>query len=524
VALGLGLAAVQILPFVEYVRESSVFAYRGQWTLPLYASAASAATFVMPYFYGTGLESWSRWQFNIVTGWVGLVPVAVLPVAVVAAWRWPGGRFFLGLAALALGLHYGAPGLAMLAELPGLSLGTNLRLMPLVAFALATLTALGLEWLRDPGPSHPALRWVVCGWFAVVVGLGLVAVLAFRAEPRARALSFPLAAQYTVALVGLTMVTVLVARVMAAGLAPGRAIPVLGLLQLASLLPLAATYNPAVDRGSFYASTPALAYLQRETADGSRVLMPGHVGLVYGLYEAHGYDGLTPRRIEEVAGSVGSGRALQAGFLENPLSLHGSEPLTPARLLISPVFDLVGIRHALLPPGTPPPRPELTVAYDGPDGRIFRNEAALPRAFLVGRGRCVDDRQARRLIAARAVDFRHEVLLGDCTGRAPAAEPPGPGSAARITEHGPHAVQVRAVTDRPAFLVMSDTWHPGWTARVGGRETRLWRANHAFRAVSLPPGEHLVEFRYEPAWLTLGLAISGASLAGAAVMLATGRP
>lgn len=523
VALGLGLAAVQILPFVEYVRESSVFAYRGQWTLPLYASAASAATFVMPYFYGTGLESWSRWQFNIVTGWIGIVPLAVLPVAVVAAWRWPGGRFFLGLAAFALGLHYGAPGLAMLAELPGLSLGTNLRLMPLVAFALATLAALGLESLRDPGPPHRGLRWAVCGWFAVVVGLSLVAVLVFQAEPRTRALSFPLPAQYAVALVALTIVTVLVARVMAGRLAPGRATPALAMLQLASLLPLAATYNPAVDRGTFYASTPALAYLQRETADGSRVLMPGHVGLVYGLFEAHGYDGLTPRRIEEVAGSVGSGRALQAGFLENPLSLHGSEPLTPARLLISPVFDLVGIRHVLLSPGTPPPRPALTVAYDGPDGRIFRNEAALPRAFLVGRGRCVDDRQARRLIAARAVDFRHEALLADCAGPPPAAEPPGPGASARITEHGPHAVEVQAAIDRPAYLVLTDTWYPGWTARVDGREARLWRANHAFRAVSVPPGEHLVEFRYEPAWLMLGLAISGSSLVGVAIMLATDR-
>jgi hypothetical protein len=523
VALGLALAAVQILPFVEYVRESSVFAYRGQWTLPLYASPASAATFVMPYFYGTATESWGRWQFNILTGWAGIVPVAVLPIAVIAAWRRPGGRFFLGLAALALALHYGAPGLATLVELPGLSLGTNLRLMPLVAFALAALVAFALEWLRDPGAPHPGLRWAMCGWFALVVALSLVAVLAHQAEPRARGLSFPLPMQYAVALLALTVVTVLAARLTAGAIAPGRATSAIAMIQLASLLPLAATYNPSVDRASFYPSTPAIAYLQREAADGSRVLMPGHVGLVYGLFEAHGYDGLTPHRVEEVTGSVGSGRALLAGLLENPLALHGSEPLAPARLWISPVFDLVGIRHALLPPGSATPRPEFTVAYDGPDGRIFRNEAAFPRAFLVGRRRCVDDRQVRRLIAARAVDFRREVLLADCAGPAPAAEPPGASASARLTSHGPHAVQVRAVTDRPAYLVLTDTWYPGWTARVDGRAAQVWRANHAFRAVSVSPGEHLVEFRYEPPWLRLGVAISGASLAGVAIMLTTGR-
>lgn len=524
VALGLGLAAVQILPFVEYVRQSLVFAYRGQWTLPLYAPLASAATFVMPYFYGTGREAWGQWQFNILTGYVGIVPLAVFPLAVLAAWRWPGGRFFVGLLVLALGLHVGAPGLASLAELPGLSLGTNLRLMPLVAFALAAVTAFGVERLRDPGELPPATRWMVHAWFSVVVTLALLAVLAHQAEPRARAMSLSLAAQYVVALAALTLAAVLITRVLVGGVAPERAAPVFALMQLASLLPLAATYNPSVDRASFYPSTPAIEYLRRETADHSRVLMPGHVGLVYGLFEAQGYDGMTPRRIEEVAGPVGTGRALQAGLLENTLALHGSEPLAPARLWVSPIFDLVGIRYALLPPGTPTTRPEFTVVYDAADGRIFRNENALPRAFLVGRGRCTADAEARRLIARHAVDFRNELLLADCDGPAPAAEPPGPAASAHIARYEPRTVAIRVSTDQPAYLVLTDTWYPGWKARVDGGQTRLWRADHAFRAVTVSPGEHLVEFRYEPAWLAPGLVISGASLAGILAMWVTGRP
>ncbi len=523
VGLGLSVAAIQLLPFAEYVRESLVFAYRGQWTLPLYAPAASAVTFLMPSFYGTGAESWGRWQFNILTGYVGILPVAILPVAVLAAWRWPGGRFFLGLAAVALALHYGAPGLAALAALPGLSLGTNLRLMPLVALALAALVAIGVEWLRDPGAPHPGWRRTLRAWFILVVVATGAAVLVHDGDPRARALWLPLTAQYALALAALTLVTLLVARVVAGRIAAARAVPAVALIQLATLMPLAATYNPSIARASFYPSTPAIAHLQRATTDGSRVLMPGHVGLAYGLLEAHGYDGLTPRRIEEVVGPVGTGRALHAGLLENTLALHGSEPLSGARLWVSPVFDLVGVRYILLPPGTPIPRAEFTVAYDASDGRIFRNEAALPRAFLVGHGRCADDREARRLIAARGVDFRREVLLAECAGPPPAAERPGAEASARITGHGPHTVQVWAVTDRPAYLVLTDTWYPGWTARVNGRTARLWRANHAFRAVSVAPGEHLVEFRYEPAWLRIGLAISGAGLVGVAVMLATGR-
>jgi uncharacterized membrane protein YfhO len=135
----------------------------------------------------------------------------------------------------------------------------------------------------------------------------------------------------------------------------------------------------------------------------------------------------------------------------------------------------------------------------------------------------VDDAPARRLVATGAVDFRTEVLLADCAGAAPLAETAGAEASARITHQSPHAVQISATTVRPAYLVLTDTWYPGWVARIDGQPTRVWRANHAFRAVTLSPGEHRVEFRYEPAWLTAGLAISGLGLAGVTVMLATGR-
>ena len=39
VALGLLLASVQLLPFIEYARHSAVLAYRAGWLPPLHASA-----------------------------------------------------------------------------------------------------------------------------------------------------------------------------------------------------------------------------------------------------------------------------------------------------------------------------------------------------------------------------------------------------------------------------------------------------------------------------------------------------
>jgi uncharacterized membrane protein YfhO len=40
---------------------------------------------------------------------------------------------------------------------------------------------------------------------------------------------------------------------------------------------------------------------------------------------------------------------------------------------------------------------------------------------------------------------------------------------------------------------------------VDSRETRVYRANIAFRAIRIPSGEHVVDYRYEPSWLPMVL-------------------
>ena len=85
-ALGLLLASVQLLPFIEYARHSAVLAYRSAWLPPLHASLRSAVNFLMPYYYGspTGGDDWGEWNFNEMSASVGLAPWMLLPVALVA--------------------------------------------------------------------------------------------------------------------------------------------------------------------------------------------------------------------------------------------------------------------------------------------------------------------------------------------------------------------------------------------------------------------------------------------------------
>ena len=505
--LGTGLAAVQILPFLEYARLSAVYAYRSQWMAPLDVPPAAAITLAMPYAFGSGVDAWGPWQFNIVATYVGLVPLLLAPLGALAAWRRPGGRFFTVYTVVAAGLHYGLPGAAHIAALPGLALGTNLRLMPHLEFGLCVLGALGVEALACGEARWRG--WPVRAAFVVIVLAAFGWVVAHHGAPGARGLAWPLGVQFALAVGGLTLAALLALCWRATGIA-GWGVALVTLQALSVAAP-ALAYLPRPPARWLYPETPALAWL-RTHAGFDRVVMPGHVGLLYGLNEAHGYDGLTPRRIAELVGSVGTGTALVHGYLQNPLEGVGSEALSPAAVLASPVVDLLGVRYVMLPAGAGPIWPHLTVGYDGRDARVFVNERALPRAFLAFRARCVGDPEAIRLIRARALDLRAEVVLADC------ATPPslGPAAARPVAElHAARPDRLRILTesDAPALLVVTDTWYPGWRASVDGRPATLWRADHAFRAVTVPAGRHEVELRFVPRSVLAGALVSALSAA-----------
>jgi uncharacterized membrane protein YfhO len=74
-------------------------------------------------------------------------------------------------------------------------------------------------------------------------------------------------------------------------------------------------------------------------------------------------------------------------------------------------------------------------------------------------------------------------------------------------------VRIRVSSAGPAYLVVTDTWFPGWRATVSGSETVVWRANYAFRAVRVPGGQHEVEFVFRPRGFREGLIITLLALA-----------
>lgn len=147
------------------------------------------------------------------------------------------------------------------------------------------------------------------------------------------------------------------------------------------------------------------------------------------------------------------------------------------------------------------------LVYCSPGVAIYRNPAAGPRAFLVHRARVVaTEGEARRIVAGPGFSPHGEVILLE--GR-PLAGRSSPGDRATLEVYGAEYVRVRAVTAAEGYLVLADSFYPGWSARVDGRPAPLLRADVALRAVALAPGEHVVEFAYRPESWRLGGLVSG---------------
>ncbi len=64
-----------------------------------------------------------------------------------------------------------------------------------------------------------------------------------------------------------------------------------------------------------------------------------------------------------------------------------------------------------------------------------------------------------------------------------------------------------------AFLVVSQSYFPGWQARVDGQPEQLLVADYLFQGIHLPAGSHHIQLDYEPSNLRTGEYISSAALA-----------
>ncbi len=533
VGLTAGLTAVTILPTLrlatESARASLSYGELGRYALP---PGALWSIFRLPE-----LPQGDPYHLNLFAGTaVGLLAVVGLLARQALA------RFAAVLGGLALLFMLRTPVTFVVDHaLPGMSSFKPLaRAAFLLQFALAVLAAYGLQALLRQ-LEDPRRRRLVCTPVAAGVLIGVTAdriivhlsygfslnsgtgfVLALAVAPLA-ALAFELARRHrsTLGPRWSNLWSRFPAHMPAAAV-------LLVVIVAASIVGQAWIFARAVMPHQpngvqvLYPPTPLIRQLERRREE--RFLptdwtFHGSTAMVFPLLSAGGYESLLPRRTQDLWRVLGDGLAPDS-LASHPL-INGYNPAYRLSRLRPALLARAGIATVVSPPSdiTGPRVPEgLEVRYSGRDGRIFGVAHALPRAYVVGA--CVEEATPfaalERFVSPRFSAEGAVILERPSLGRAGmscSGGRPGRAGTATVRDSSLNSLVVSVQARRPGWLVVSDSWDPGWTASLDGRAVDVLPADYALRAVRIPAGAHEVRLTYLPPSFRLGVVVSAVSLA-----------
>lgn len=521
-AVGFGLYAVQALPLQYYLK----FSPRGQDKGYAFATSYSmppeeVVNTFWPEFSGLVDKDsdqgpthlyWGRRDLKLHTEYVGVLPVLLAVIGIAYSRRKRLKLFLCGLGAFALIVAFG--GFTPLYYLvyyliPGMSkFRSPAMIFNIAAFSIIGLSALGAESLLD-GTEKPRLKKALM----IALGAGLLFGLVFSAAKEGMVnllsafaargwgqqtlwSSYPYMVKgywlaYLLFLAGAVLIWLLIGR----RIKPQIWAVLVGLLVFLELWRVDARFMKVVSPDDYFSKDQVVESLLRDQ-DLYRVWplqvhQQGNYLTLFGLQTVGGEHPNPLRRYNELVGT--DPKRLLPDF-------HN--------LLQSPqLLNLLNVKYLLMQQPIDLPQFILQDSVYGGRVKIYRNTAALPRAWLVGSCEVVaDDKAIIERLKSPSFDPRATLVLEQAPeGFASQGQPQG---RAEVEYYRPNEVKLKVESDRPALLVMGDNWYPAWRATVDGNPAPVYRADYTFRAVPVPAGKHVVEFRYRSPVFETGRALS----------------
>jgi len=524
--LGVGIAAPQILPGAELlsVSQRKVEQYPFEWAfLPI----VKVITFLAPDFFGNHATKnyWGPQDYTSNTGFVGVIAVILAGLSVflvkkkkeiiyslllvvvsllltfttpVSIFIWKSGIFGLQAAAAHRALVLFSLGIAFLSAfgtdnfLTAKKLSLKPLLIPAFILGIFSIGALLLFFLSSKYPDYysPFIREIP------------------KYKVALRNLILPLGTFFAATVIfWITRERKPFLRKVALGL--------LFVLLTFELFRFGWKFTPFSPRHIVFPKTPVLDFLisqEKPFRINGGVVVPINMLMPYELETIEGYDAVYSLDIAKFIAVVNSEKP-DAG----PQGRYGTVSNPNSKLL-----DLVNTKYLLVKKenekGDPDKEGNLPKdinqekyrpVFEDKTTVVLENTQVLPRAFVVYDWEIVEDRDS---ILEKLLDqnfpLGEKVLLEES-----APIPPRQGkSEVLFTKYGQQEVIIKVVSDRDGFLFVSDLFYPGWRAYIDGEESKVYRANYAFRAVFVPEGEHEIKFAYKPDSFFNGLKLTGLSV------------
>lgn len=490
VLIGLATAALSLVPAYENLDQT----LRGEFDLSLTSAYAlpweGLIGLVAPDFFGRGIHrywgSWSRVEF----GYLGILPWLLAFVTMVTK---PTARklFFLGTAIIFLILALGSntpvyPFLLRL--LPVFPFQAPARFILLTGFAIATLAAFGLDWLSQENIDFNHQRY----YFPVVLAVGVVITLILIAQQARFGTAPPIRqdqmARSTIVFAALifSAIAIIFARIR-------------GWISISTFAPLALLLLSIdlVGLGRF---------VEIEWNDPTTGFADSSVALDYlqadsGIHRVDIASGWQPS-LPQLAGLYSIGGVYNPLALSNYTAYAGSVGYRG-----SPLYNLFGVKYVIAAKDQPPGDTNILVPVynEDPQVDVYLNKLASQRVSLIYESEVITNHDAV-FDRIHEEDFDPLELVIIEGGQALSGNR-GNGEII-IARYDLNDVAFQVTTDQPAYLLLTDIYHPAWQAYVDGQPQVIEVADYAFRGVYVTEGQHTVEFRFSPPGWWVGLGIS----------------
>lgn len=174
------------------------------------------------------------------------------------------------------------------------------------------------------------------------------------------------------------------------------------------------------------------------------------------------------------------------------------------------MLNLLNVRYIVAAPGsTGIEASGLTPSYRGADADVYRDDRAVPRAFVprIVRSVRTEDAMFARLSSARFQPAQEAVVRGSLGVQKG-------GGAVTVHRDEPAEVELRTRLRRRSLVVLTNAFHVGWSVSVDGNRQRPVRVDAVLQGVVVPPGEHSVHWTYRTPGLDEGSALSVAGAVG----------
>ena len=228
------------------------------------------------------------------------------------------------------------------------------------------------------------------------------------------------------------------------------------------------------------------AFIDRRGYDGKQYLFLDNIPALYHIPLISGYESEVPR-----------------SFYPEVKQIYPNQPHPHA-------LGVMGVKYIMFENGVVP-LGTLPVADSG-TVMIYEDTFAYPRATIYYSSEILQSDSAVLEKLMDENDMHNTVLFAKGTDTPLLRDSSNKWESASILKSEDNSVEVAANPTHDSYLVLSDTYYPGWECFVDGHQSPILCGNHAMRAVFLRAGSHRVVFRFEPTSFRIGLLLSCCSL------------